>query len=88
MLRPALCPTYRADKDNTSPLAHFARLAEASAMLDKTLTTINNPTSEDSFNREEAMVTIQATTTLQKILLAEIPIERQLYSAALGLCYV
>jgi hypothetical protein len=57
-------------------------------MLDKIHTTISNPTSEQIFNVEEVMLTVQTSITLQTILTEEILAEDHLYSGALGLCHM
>ncbi|KUJ07160.1 uncharacterized protein LY89DRAFT_631706 [Mollisia scopiformis] len=88
LLKPALCPTHEPNQDKNSPRARFARLVEASAMLDKIHTTINSPTSEQIFNLEEVMLTVKTSTTLQTLLTEEILAEDHLYSGTLGLCHI
>lgn len=86
LLKPALCPTHEPTQDKSSPISRFSRLVEASSMLDKIHTTINNPTSEHVFNMEELMLTVKTSNTLQTILTEEILAEDHLYSGGLGLC--
>ncbi|KAI3323421.1 hypothetical protein HD806DRAFT_85834 [Xylariaceae sp. AK1471] len=88
LLKPALCPTYEPKQDKNSPISRFARLVEASAMLDKIHTTINSPTSEHIFNMEEVMLTVRTSTTLQTILTEDILAEDHLYSGGLSLCQI
>lgn len=85
-LKPALCPTHEPNQDKNSPFSRFARLVEASAMLDKIHTTINSPTSEQVFNMEEVMLTVKTSITLKTILAEEILAEDHLYSGGLDLC--
>ena len=88
LLKPALCPTHEPNQDKNSPLSRFARLVEASAILDKIHTTINSPTSEQIFNMEEVMLTVKTSITLQTILTEEILAEDHLYSGGLALCHM
>lgn len=88
LLKPFLCPTHEPNQDKNSPVSRFARLVEPSAILDKIHTTINNPTSEQTFNMEEVMLTVKTSITLQTILTEEIMAEDYLYSGGLGLCQV
>jgi len=88
LLEPAFCPTHGPNRDKGSPISRFARLVEASAMLDKIHTTINNPTSDQIFNMEEVMLTVKTSTNLQTILTDEILAEDHLYSSGLGLCHM
>jgi hypothetical protein len=57
-------------------------------MLDKIHTTINSPTSEQTFNMEEVMLTVKTTITLQTILTEEVLTEDHIYSGGLGLCHM
>ncbi|KAF2115878.1 hypothetical protein BDV96DRAFT_59676 [Lophiotrema nucula] len=87
LLKPALCPTHEPNQDKNSPVSRFARLVEASAMLDKIHSTINSPTSEQTFNMEEVMLTVKTSISLQTLLTEEILAEDHLYSGGLGLCH-
>ena len=87
-LKPSLCPTHELNQDKNSPVSHFARLVEASAMLDKIHTTIHSPTSEQIFNMEEVMLTVKTSIALQTILTKETLAEDHIYSGGLGLCHV
>ncbi|KAF1809826.1 hypothetical protein P152DRAFT_516511 [Eremomyces bilateralis CBS 781.70] len=88
LLKPALCPTHEPNQDKNSPVSRFARLMEASAMIDKIHTTINSPTSDQIFNIEEMMLTVKTSIALQTILTEEILAEDRLYSGGLGLCQI
>jgi hypothetical protein len=57
-------------------------------MLDQIHTTINNPTSEQTFNMQEMMLTVKTLTTLQMILTEEVMPEDYLYSSGLGVCHM
>lgn len=87
LLEPALCPTHEPNQDKTSPVSRFARLMEASAMLDKIHTTINSPTSEQIFNVEEVVLTVKTSISLQTTLTEEMLVEDHIYSGRLGLCH-
>lgn len=87
LLKPSLCPTHELNQDKNSPLCYLARLVEASSMLDKMHTSLNNPTVEQDFNMEELMLTVNASVNLQTILDEEVPDEDHLYSGGLGLCH-
>lgn len=85
-LWPHLCPTNTAGQDRAAPLGRFSRLFEASSLLDKLQTALNNPTAENSFNIEEVLLIITTVESLKAILLGEILDGREMYSSALGLC--
>ncbi|KAJ9614600.1 hypothetical protein H2200_002737 [Cladophialophora chaetospira] len=87
LLKPSLCPTHEPDVDKSSPFCRFARLVEASSLLDKIHTTINSPTAEQVFNLEEVMLTVKTSINLQTILTEEVSAEEHLYSGGLGLCH-
>ena len=88
LLKPNRCTTPEPNHDKNSHISRFARLVEASAMLDKIHTTINSPTSEQIFNMEEVMLTVKTSLTLQTILTEKILAEDHLYSGGLGLCHM
>ncbi|KAK3661595.1 hypothetical protein LTR56_000083 [Elasticomyces elasticus] len=75
-------------EDRDRPFSRFARLVEASSLLDKIYTTISSPTSERIFNMEEVMLTVKTSITLQTILTEEILADDHLYSGGLALCHV
>ncbi|KAK5677467.1 hypothetical protein LTS10_010039 [Elasticomyces elasticus] len=75
-------------EDRDKPFSRFARLVEASSLLDKIYTTISSPTSERKFNMEEVMLTVKTSITLQTILTEEILADDHLYSGGLALCHV
>lgn len=85
-LKPALCPTHGLAQNTESPVALFARLAEASAMLDKIHNAINCPTSQESFNTAEFMLTVQTAMSLQAILVDEMTDADHVYSGPLAVC--
>jgi len=86
ILKPAVCPTHQQAQDRTSPIYLLARLVEASSLLDKVHTTLNNPTAEHAFNVEEWILTLQTLTNLQTILNEEIGDGIHLYAGGLSLC--
>ncbi|KAK4957081.1 hypothetical protein LTR10_005039 [Elasticomyces elasticus] len=88
LVKPAICPSLKPNQDRQSLYSRFARLVEASSLLDKMHTTISSPTSEQTFNMEEVMLTVKTSISLQTILSEEIPPEDHLYSAGLCLCHV
>ncbi|KAK5712459.1 hypothetical protein LTR15_012039 [Elasticomyces elasticus] len=88
LVKPAICPSLKPNQDRQSLYSRFARLVEASSLLDKMYTTISSPTSEQTFNVEEVMLTVKTSISLQTILSEEIPPEDHLYSAGLCLCHV
>ncbi|KAK3659075.1 hypothetical protein LTR56_001512 [Elasticomyces elasticus] len=88
LVKSAICPSLEPNQDRQSLYSRFARLVEASSLLDKMYTTISNPTSEQTFNMEEVMLIVKTSMSLQTILSEEIPPEDHLYSAGLCLCHV
>jgi len=55
-------------------------------MLDNIHTTTHSPTSEPTFNMEEVMLTVKASTSLQTILIEDTAAEDHLYSSAMSIC--
>jgi hypothetical protein len=55
-------------------------------MLDNIHTTMHSPTSEQTFNMEEMILTVEASTSLQTLLIEETATEDHLYSGAMSIC--
>jgi hypothetical protein len=64
----------------------FSRLFEASSLLEKVHTVLNEPTTHQSFNIEEMTVIVQTLKSLEAVLQLEIPERLKIYSGALALC--
>lgn len=71
-----------------STIVCLSRMAEASAVLDKIHSTIYDPTPEHDFNKQELLLALKTSITLQGILAEEIPPQTHLYSAGIALCHM
>jgi hypothetical protein len=54
-------------------------------MLDKIHTTINSPTAEQVFNKEEVLLIVETSIALQQILADEVPTRDRIYSGGMTL---
>ncbi|KAH8703840.1 hypothetical protein BGW36DRAFT_287451 [Talaromyces proteolyticus] len=85
LLKETFCPTLL-ERDCTSLVCRLSRLFEASTLLDKMHTTLQNPTAEHMFNVEEVLLLVNTSINLQTILMKEIGDENKIYSGGLELC--
>jgi hypothetical protein len=72
----------------SSPVVCLSRMAEASSVLDVIHSTINDPTAEHEFNKEELLLALKTSITLQGLLAKEIPPQTHVYSAGIAFCHM
>ncbi|KUJ15403.1 uncharacterized protein LY89DRAFT_735517 [Mollisia scopiformis] len=87
-LKPHICPTHDEGKDPSLPLCRLSRLFESSALLDQIHSVLYNPTSEETFNVSETMLTVDTLHSLQTILEGETPDNRRIYCGASIMCKI
>jgi hypothetical protein len=86
ILEPTLYPSHDHGQDQSRPICRFARLFEASTLLDKIHDILNIPMAENPFDIKELILAIQAVNNLQTLLMGQIGDGVHLYSGGLTLC--